>query len=149
MKKLILFLFLFFPIFVRGETLKLDDLKVLNGVLSPQFEGLNNYYTISLDKEVMDILFDYEEQDSTVQVINNYDLENNSIVFLELIRGEEKASYVFHILKEVEEEVQTVFNEEVNEPTPLMYEYKIFVIPVVCFILIFIVYKIVFRHHKK
>ena len=97
----------------------------------------------------MEILFDYEEQDYTVQVINNYDLENNSIVFLELIRGEEKASYVFHILKEVEEEVQTVFNEEVNEPTPLMYEYKIFVIPVVCFILIFIVYKIVFRHHKK
>ena len=149
MKKLVLFLFLFFPNFVLAQTLKLDDLKVLNGSLSPQFDGLNNYYTISLEKDVMEIVFDYEEKDYTIQVINNYDLENNSIVFLELTREEEKANYVFHILKEEEEIVQNVFNEEVNEPTPVMYEYKIFVMRTACFILIFIAYKLIFRHHKK
>lgn len=151
MKKLLLcLLFLFIPIYVEADSLTLEELKVKNGELSLPFDSLNNIYTVTLEKDIYSLEFDYKvDENILVFIENNYDLENNSIVTLNLKKEEESGTYYFHILKE-EEEVVNVFNEEQESPKEnIMYAYKIFIIPTICLILIYITYKIIFRKHKK
>lgn len=148
MKKLILFLFFLFPNFVYANSLMLEDLQVINGSISPEFNSLNNYYTITLNKDVDKVLFKYKETEAVITIINNYDLKNNSNVTIEVSKEEEKVIYNFHILKE-EESIINVFKEDKENNENPMYAYKIFIIPGVCFILIVMVFKIIFRRHKK
>lgn len=150
MKRLLIFLFFLFPNLVSASSLQLSSLEVLNGVISPSFDSLNNFYTIELNKDEDMIHFQYKEEEGiVVKIINNYSLKNNDVVTLEVLKGEEKVTYSFHVLKE-EEAITSVFKEEVLEEHTMMYEYKIFVVPGGCFLLIVLAYKIIFhKRHKK
>lgn len=151
MKKIFFFLLLLFtPNFVYAEDLVLKDLIVKNGELSLPFEKYNTEYTVTLEETEFNIDFDYKvEEGVTVAINNNHDLENNSVVTLTLTKDENSVNYKFHVLKESEENI-TVFNENVAEVNNnFMYRYRIYIIPSICFILILIIYKILFRKHKK
>lgn len=151
MKKIFFFLFLLFiPTFVYAEDLVLKDLIIKNGELSLPFEKYNTEYTVTLEETEFNIDFEYKVEDGvTVAINNNHDLENNSVVTLTLAKDENSVNYKFHILKESEENIP-VFNENVTEiNNNFMYKYKIYIIPSVCFTLILIIYKILFRKHKK
>ena len=154
MKKLIsvcLIIIAFLPVFVSAKDIYLEELNILNGELSPSFDSLNNEYTVTLSKEEYNIEMDYKVADGiTVSIENNFDLENNSVVTIQLEEEKSTTSYRLHILKEEEENTLSTFNEETIEvPNNIMYTYKIYIIPSVCFLLILITYKCIFYKKKK
>ena len=151
MKKLAFFLFLlFFPTGVLASDLKLNSLEIKNGEFSLPFDPLNNFYTIILEEDVESIDFAYEvDNEIEVHIENNKNLQNNSIVHLQLKRQEETVAYTFQILKEETDETQPVFLEEKEEvPENFMYQYKTTIIPLICFVLLLLSYKIIFYHKK-
>ena len=136
--------------FVFAKDLKLNDLAIENGELSPTFEPLNTSYTVVLDSEVERIAFLYEvDNDVEVSIESNEDLQNNSIVLLHIKNEKEQSTYTFQVLKE-EEEITPTFKEETEETltNSFMMQYKMIVIPIFCLIFIFISYKVVFYHKK-
>ncbi len=154
MKKIVFFLFLFisFLSFVSAKDLILQELTVKNGKLSIPFESLNNEYTVLLEKEETNLELDYKVDDK-VQVLikDNFDLKNNSVVTILLKENKKEVEYHLQILKEDEEEIKEVFLEE-KAPTKMniMFAYKNYIIPSVCFVFIFIFWKILFhKKHKK
>lgn len=151
MKKLAFFLFLLcFPTFVLASDLKLNALEIKNGKLSLPFDSLNNLYTITLEEDVESVDFVYEvDNEVEVHIENNENLQNNSIVTLQLIHDTDTIEYTFQILKEETEEMRPVFLEEKEEvPTNFMFQYKTMVIPLTCLILLLLSYKIIFYHKK-
>lgn len=152
MKKLFFFFLLLFsiPIYVFAEDLALEDLKITNGKLSIPFDSLNNEYTILLDQDIYHVDFEYKVPDGiTVVESNNQDLQNNAVVTITLEKAKESVEYHFQILKE-EEEIQEVFLEK-PEPVEMniMTEYKNYIIPFGCFVLITIVFQILFHKKRK
>lgn len=159
LKKRIFFLFLFFFLFlptpISARDLKLEDLTIKNGKLSIPFEPLNNEYTVILESDVDLLELEYKvDENINVSVTDNENLVNNSVVTINLTEEKNTVEYHLHILKEEEEKTENVFLEQNALPmeTNIMYEYKNYIIPSVCFLLIFIVFKILFhkkRKHKK
>jgi len=151
MKKIFFFLFLLIiPNFVFAKDLVLEELVISNGELSLPFDKLNTEYTVILDNQEFHLDLDYKVSDGiTVAVNNNHDLENNSVVNVTLTDNKEVLVYNFHILKEADD-IIPVFNEENSEElNSFMFKYKIYIIPSICFFLIIIIHKIIFRKHKK
>lgn len=144
-------LFLFFPIAVQAKDLVLDELTILNGNLSIPFESLNNEYTVILKEDVEQLELEYKvEEGVTIFIEGNKDLKNNSVVTITL--NDEKKTVVYHlqVLKEEKEIAQNVFLEApIPEKTNFMYEYKNYIIPSTCLLLLFLVFKILFHKHKK
>lgn len=151
MKKLLLFLFLLIPSIVNAEDLYLEELKVLNGNISPNFSSNNNKYTITLDKSIKEVEFNFKHLDGvTTLVRGNYNLENDSTVFIDLIKNNEVvATYTFNILKEEEDETTFKEIEEKTESTNIMTKYKGIIIPTIDLILIFLNFKLLFLHKHK
>lgn len=151
MRKIAFFTFLFFllPFVVFAKNLELEDLVVNNGEFSIPFNKLNNEYTVLLEKEEYHLELEYTVDDGvTVEVKDNHDLVNNSIVTISLTDEKNSVEYHLHILKE-EEETYDVFLEDSSLiETNFMFEYKNYIIPTVCLFCVFIFYKIIF-HHKK
>lgn len=151
MKKIFLFLFLLLiPVNVLAKDLYLNDLEIKNGELSLPFTKYNTEYTITLDKSEYSVDFSYQvDEDITASILDNYDLENNSIVTIKLEYQDEQINYYFHILKEVEDDV-IVFKEddEIVLDDSFMYKYKLYIIPLSCLFLIFLAFKILFHKHK-
>jgi hypothetical protein len=151
MKKIFLFLFLLLiPVNVLAKDLYLNDLEIKNGELSLPFTKYNTEYTITLDKSEYSVDFSYQvDEDITASILDNYDLENNSIVTIKLEYQDEQINYYFHILKEVEDDA-IVFKEddEIVLDDSFMYKYKLYIIPLSCLFLIFLAFKILFHKHK-
>lgn len=154
MKKIAFLFLLFFcvPCIVWGKNLELENLTIKNGSLSIPFDKLNNEYTVVLDKEEYQLDLEYEVDNSiTVFVKDNHDLMNNSVVTISLTDEKNIVEYHLQILKEEEEVTTNVFLEEkpISLETSFMYEYKIYIIPAVCFLLLFITFKLLFPKKKK
>ncbi len=151
MKKLLLFLFLLIPVIVNAEDLYLEELKVLNGNISPNFSSNNNKYTITLDKSIKEVEFNFKPLDGvTTLVRGNYNLENDSILYIDLISNNEVVTtYTFNILKEEDNETTFKEIEEKSESTNFMTKYKSIIIPAIDLILIFLNFKLLFLHKHK
>ncbi len=153
MKKiaLLFIFFIFWPNIVLASEISLEDLKIKNGELSPVFNSLNNEYTVTLAKEEYNIEMEYKVVEGiTVSILDNFDLANNSKVTLLLTDEKEKTEYHLYILKEEEEQVIQTFKEETNtKEGNVMYQYKIFIIPAVCFLAILITFKCLFPKKNK
>lgn len=148
----LLFFFFFFPIFVRAKDLKIESLTIKNGELSIPFDPLNNEYTVILDGDIDVLELEYKvEKNITVSVMDNEDLQNNSVVTIALSEEKNTIEYHLQILKEEEQEVENVFLEQktVSMEINIMNEYKNYIIPSVCFLLILIVFKILFHKKRK
>lgn len=137
---------------VWASNLELESLTIKNGKLSIPFDKLNNEYTVILESKEYHLELEYEVDDNiTVFVKDNQDLMNNSIVTISLTDEKNIVEYHLQILKEEEEQTSSVFLEEksISIETSFMYEYKIYIIPSVCFLLLFITFKLLFHKHQK
>lgn len=146
------FLFFLFSPNVLAKDLKLNELVIENGKLSIPFDPLNNLYTVALEKDCTTLEISYQvDEEVSVSVKDNQDLKNNSIVTVTLTDENKSVDYHFHILKEEEEVVKPTFLETPSEllKTNIMFEYKNYIIPMVCFTLISIVFKILFPKKRK
>lgn len=151
MKKIAFFLILLIlPIKVLATDINLLELNILNGEISPSFDPLNNTYSVLIDKDVSNLDIAFKNNDGViVDIIDNFDLENNSMVKIKCHSNNKEVIYNLLIVKE-EEENLFVFKEDKNElDTSFMSLYKIYVIPSVCFLIILIFFKLIFPKHKK
>lgn len=146
---LLILLIIFSPLNVKAKDLYLDTLEIKNGTLSLAYDKYNTQYTVEIAKDVYSLDIEYsKENDYVVTINNNHDLQNDSLVTISLSNNQDQVTYELHILKDEEETIE-VFNEIPKDESNFMYTHKIYLIPLVIIILIFILFKIFFPKHKK
>lgn len=111
-KRLLFFIVLFIPIVVNASLIK--DLKVLNGVISREFQSTNNYYSVDLDDGSDELELDYELVDGVTLDIN---IDNDKEV-LTVSKDNMHEDYVFYLNKSVEELPVFQENEEEDRQIP-------------------------------
>lgn len=153
MKKIFFFLLLLFlPIIVSASSIK--ELKVLNGVLSREFESTNNIYSVILNENEKQLKLEYELKDTEakVNVINNeYNEESENVTKLEITNSDgTKEEYVFYLEKET---TQAVFSESDLVTTANIKQqeipYLIWYVATGCLCIILLLFKIIVLGFKK
>ena len=130
----------------------LDDLNVVNGELTPEFDIYNNIYSVSIAKDVNELVIDYKVTDGyVVNIIDNYDLApGENEVYIQVIKDEEINTYILLVNKEMTE---TVINYDyLLEPLEIKEELPEYVAPliiVICFVIILCVFLLLFKRKKK
>ena len=129
----------------------LEDLKVLNGSLSPKYDKYNNEYTVKIDNNTTKIIFDFVKDDNVnVSVYGNNNLEegNNSIILL--VENDSGKEYIYiNAIKNNSAEVMSVINSsdnlEIANSAPI---YAGSLIALSCFLIIFLMFLLMFKSKK-
>ena len=81
----------------------LEDLNIVNGELTPEFDIYNNIYSVSVAGYVDELVIDYEVTDGyVVNVIDNHDLvPGENEVYIQVIKNEEINTYTLLVNKNV------------------------------------------------
>ena len=130
----------------------LNDLEIINGELSPEFDSLNNIYSVTVTEDIDELVLEYSVSDGyIVNVIDNQDLdEGENEVYLQVIKDEEINTYTLLVYKERSE---PVFNyeyiPEVIEVDSEPPEYIAPLIGGICFLIILIVFLLLFKKRKS
>ncbi len=91
----------------------LKELYILNGVLSPKFDSLNNKYTIKVGEDITYLDIEYKtDESSVVKIYNNESFKSgyNKVVIKVIDETGKKNNYYLTVNKE---ESSTVFKEEI------------------------------------
>lgn len=129
----------------------LEDLKILNGELSPTFDKYNNIYSVGIKKDVNRLVMEYIVTDGyDINIIDNTDLqEGENKVYIQVFKENEVNIYTLLVYKEV---TQTVFDyNEILDPVEVEKELPEYVAPLIggiCFIIILIIFLILFKKRK-
>lgn len=130
----------------------LNDLEIINGELSPEFDCLNNIYSVTISENVDELVMDYSVTDGyIVNVIDNKDLASGeNEVYIQVIKDEEINTYTLLVYKESSE---PVFNYDYNLDTvEVEEELPEYVAPLIggsCFLIILIVFLLLFKKRKS
>lgn len=130
----------------------LNDLEIINGELSPEFDCLNNIYSVTISENVDELVMDYSVTDGyIVNVIDNKDLAaGENEVYIQVIKDEEINTYTLLVYKESSE---PVFNYDYNLDTvEVEEELPEYVAPLIggsCFLIILIVFLLLFKKRKS
>ena len=130
----------------------LNDLEIINGDLSPEFDCLNNIYSVTISENVDELVMDYSVTDGyIVNVIDNKDLASGeNEVYIQVIKDEEINTYTLLVYKESSE---PVFNYDYNLDTvEVEKELPEYVAPLIggsCFLIILIVFLLLFKKRKS
>lgn len=130
----------------------LNDLEIINGELSPEFDCLNNIYSVTIPENVDELVMDYSVTDGyIVNVIDNKDLASGeNEVYIQVIKDEEINTYTLLVYKESSE---PVFNYDYNLDTvEVEEELPEYVAPLIggsCFLIILIVFLLLFKKRKS
>lgn len=130
----------------------LNDLEIINGELSPEFDCLNNIYSVTISENVDELVMDYSVTDGyIVNVIDNKDLASGeNEVYIQVIKDEEINTYTILVYKESSE---PVFNYDYNLDTvEVEEELPEYVAPLIggsCFLIILIVFLLLFKKRKS
>lgn len=130
----------------------LNDLEIINGELSPEFDCLNNIYSVTISENVDELVMDYSVADGyIVNVIDNKDLASGeNEVYIQVIKDEEINTYTLLVYKESSE---PVFNYDYNLDTvEVEEELPEYVAPLIggsCFLIILIVFLLLFKKRKS
>ena len=130
----------------------LNDLEIINGELSPEFDCLNNIYSVTIPENVDELVMDYSVTDDyIVNVIDNKDLASGeNEVYIQVIKDEEINTYTLLVYKESSE---PVFNYDYNLDTvEVEEELPEYVAPLIggsCFLIILIVFLLLFKKRKS
>lgn len=130
----------------------LNDLEIINGELSPEFDCLNNIYSVTISENVDELVMDYSVTDDyIVNVIDNKDLASGeNEVYIQVIKDEEINTYTLLVYKESSE---PVFNYDYNLDTvEVEEELPEYVAPLIggsCFLIILIVFLLLFKKRKS
>ena len=126
----------------------LNELKILNGVMSPKFDKYNNVYSVSIEENVTELMLEYKANpEYYVRVIGNNNLvPGDNVVFIEVTTDEYVNSYQLLVYKEYTESVfnvkELVSELEVKKEVP---EYVAPLIISIGFIIIAVFYLILFK----
>ena len=129
----------------------LNDLKIINGVLSPEFDIYNNIYSVNIDEDVDKLVIEYDvDSDYMVNIIDNESLvPGNNEVYLQVIKDNEINTYTLLVYKE---ETDTVVNYDyLLEPLEVKEELPSYVAPLIigcCFFVILLVFILLFKKKK-
>lgn len=129
----------------------LNDLKIINGVLSPEFDIYNNIYSVNIDENVDKLVIEYDvDSDYIVNIIDNESLvPGNNEVYLQVIKDNEINTYTLLVYKE---ETDTVVNYDyLLEPLEVKEELPSYVAPLIigcCFFVILLVFILLFKKKK-
>ncbi len=130
----------------------LEDLEIVNGILSPEFDIYNNIYSVDIASDVTSLVINYDVPDGySVNIIDNADLTaGENEVYIQVIKDEEINTYTLLVYKENLEEV--INYEEFLEPVEIEKEikpYTPYLIAGCCLLLILITFYVLFLRHKK
>ncbi len=127
----------------------LEDLKVLNGTMSLDFDSLNNIYTISVEEDVQELDLDYKVSTGyNISIIGNNLTNNLNEVVISVYNDEEVNSYYLYVTKEVNV-AQVVDN---NTNLEIKEEINPLVLPSIaslCFIIILLLFVIIYKNKKN
>ena len=129
----------------------LEDLEILNGIISPEFDIYNNIYSVIILEDVDELVINYKVSDGyVVNIIDNNNLvPGENEVYIQVIKENEINTYTLLVNKEETEDVADL--EYLLEPLEVKEELPTYVAPLVggsCLFLIFIFFLIIFRKRK-
>ena len=130
----------------------LIDLEIINGELSPEFDYLNNIYSVTVDSNVTELVMEYSASEGfIVNVIDNKDLNaGENEVYLQVIKDDVINTYTLLVYKESSE---PVFNYEyVPEPVEVDKKLPEYAAPLIvgsCILIILIFALLLFKRKKK
>ncbi len=76
----------------------LEELKILNGELSINFDPLNSKYTVFLNENENKLDIEYKlKSDTNVTIEGNYNLADGSIVIISVTDGKKTIDYYFNV----------------------------------------------------
>ena len=130
----------------------LEDLNIVNGELTPEFDIYNNIYSVSVAGYVDELVIDYEVTDGyVVNVIDNHDLvPGENEVYIQVIKNEEINTYTLLVNKKSSEEV--INYDYLLEPLEVEEELPEYVAPLIggiCFFIILCTFLLLFKKKKK
>lgn len=129
----------------------LEELKVLNGELSIDFNSLNSKYTVFLNENENKLDIEYKlKSDTNITIEGNYNLEDGSIVIISVTDGKETMDYYFNVyINKTEEVNKSIVNGTLLEVDSKKEasEYVGPGIASLCFLLILFLF--VFLFHKR
>lgn len=129
----------------------LEELKVLNGELSIDFDSLNSKYTVFLNENENKLDIEYKlKSDTNITIEGNYNLEDGSIVIISVTDGKETMDYYFNVyINKTEEVNKSIVNGTLLEVDSKKEasEYVGPGIASLCFLLILFLF--VFLFHKR
>ena len=126
----------------------LEDLNIVNGELTPEFDIYNNIYSVSVAGYVDELVIDYEVTDGyVVNVIDNHDLvPGENEVYIQVIKNEEINTYTLLVNKKSSEAV--VNYDYLLEPLEVEEELPEYVAPLIggiCFFIILCTFLLLFK----
>lgn len=129
----------------------LNDLEILNGELTPEFDIYNDIYSVTIASDIENLVIDYEvEEGYVVNIIDNEDLDiGENEVYLQVIKDEQINTYTLLVYKESSEPV--INYEYLVEPLEVEEELPEYVAPLIaggCFIIILLVFLLLFKRKK-
>ncbi len=129
----------------------LEELKVLNGELSIDFDSLNSKYTVFLNENENKLDIEYKlKSNANITIEGNYNLEDGSIVIISVTDGKETMDYYFNVyINKTEEVNKSIVNGTLLEVDSKKEasEYVGPGIASLCFLLILFLF--VFLFHKR
>ncbi len=126
----------------------LEDLRILNGTMTPEFDIYNNIYSVDVDEKVTSLVIEYDIEDGyTVNIIDNNDFTaGNNTVYLQIIKDKVIDTYTLLVYKENAKEV--INYELYKEPLEVEEKLPEYVLPTIigsCIFIIIIFFIIIFK----
>ena len=130
----------------------LEDLNIVNGELTPEFDIYNNIYSVSISEEIDELVIDYKVTDGyVVNIIDNHDLvPGENEVYIQVVKDDEINTYTLLVNKESSEEV--INYDYLLEPLEVEEELPGYVTPLIggiCFFIILCTFLLLFKRKKK
>jgi len=127
----------------------LMDLKVLNGNLELKFNEYTYEYTVSVDKEVSSLDFQYElKDDCYIEILNNELNSEENIVYLNVYNVDEEITYTLYVYKENSDTVSGIDNYKKSLEIVSNNEvevYKVQLLTTGLFLIIIIIFSFIFK----
>ena len=130
----------------------LENLKVLNGKLSPAYDKYNNLYTVKIESDIdkLDLIFE-EDDNLQIFVYGNNNLKEGENKILISLTNKDETNYIYltAITEEVKETMSTLNTSDLLETTNTMPIYGGPLIATSCFLLILTIFAFLFARRKK
>ncbi len=129
----------------------LEDLEILNGIITPEFDIYNNIYSVSIAEDVEELVINYKVSDDyVVNIIDNNNLvPGENEVYIQVIKENEINTYTLLVNKEETEQASNL--EYLLEPLEVKEELPTYVAPLIigsCIFLMLVFFLIIFKKKK-
>lgn len=129
----------------------LEDLEIVNGIITPEFDIYNNIYSVSIAEDVEELVINYKVSDDyVVNIIDNNNLvPGENEVYIQVIKENEINTYTLLVNKEETEQASNL--EYLLEPLEVKEELPTYVAPLIigsCIFLMLVFFLIIFKKKR-